>query len=88
MALLRPKNNSFWGKVPTYTVFYVIKKNPTCTPLRPTCLLISEKSATYTMKWSYTIIWQVRVDTIHTIRTETVSDSLHDVIFPPLCNFY
>ena len=46
MALLRPKNNSFWGKVPTYTVFYVIKKNPTCTPLRPTCLLIiSEKSS-------------------------------------------
>jgi hypothetical protein len=29
--------------------------------LRPTRLLISEKSATYTIKWSYTIIWQVRV---------------------------
>ena len=29
--------------------------------LRLTCLLISEKSATYTIKWSYTIIWQVRV---------------------------
>ena len=29
--------------------------------LRPTCLLISEKSTTYTIKWSYTIIWQVRV---------------------------
>ena len=31
--------------------------------LRPTRLLISEKSATYTIKWSYTIIWQVRVGT-------------------------
>jgi hypothetical protein len=30
--------------------------------LRPTRLLSSEKSATYTIKWSYTIIWQVRVD--------------------------
>ena len=29
--------------------------------LRPTRLLISEKSATYTIKWSYRIIWQVRV---------------------------
>ena len=29
--------------------------------LRPTRLLISEKSASYTIKWSYTIIWQVRV---------------------------
>ena len=26
--------------------------------LNPTHLLISEKSATYTIKWSYTIIWQ------------------------------
>ena len=29
--------------------------------LGPTRLLNSEKSATYTIKWSYTIIWQVRV---------------------------
>ena len=29
--------------------------------LGPTRLLISEKSATYTIKWPYTIIWQVRV---------------------------
>ena len=29
--------------------------------LGPTRLLISEKSATYTIKWSYMIIWQVRV---------------------------
>ena len=29
--------------------------------LRPTRLLISEKFATYTIKWSYTIIWQIRV---------------------------
>ena len=32
---------------------------------RPTCLSISEKSATYTIKWSYTIIWQVRVGKIN-----------------------
>ena len=39
-----------------------MRKNPSYTVLlRPTCLLISVKSATYTMKWSYTIIWQVRV---------------------------
>ena len=30
--------------------------------LRTTRLLISEKSGTYTIKRSYTIIWQVRVD--------------------------
>ena len=29
--------------------------------LRPTRLLISEKSATYTIKWSNTLSWQVRV---------------------------
>ena len=39
-----------------------MRKNPSYTALlRPTRLLISEKSATYTFKWSYTIIWQVRV---------------------------
>ena len=39
-----------------------MRKNPSYTALlRPTRLLISEKSATYTIKWSYTIIWQVRV---------------------------
>ena len=39
-----------------------MRKNPTYMALlRPTRLLISEKSATYTIKWSYTIIWQVRV---------------------------
>ena len=32
--------------------------------LGPTRLLISEKSATYTIKWSYTIIWQVRVPSV------------------------
>ena len=37
-------------------------KNPFYTALlRPTCLLISEEFATYTIKWSYTIIWQVRI---------------------------
>ena len=38
------------------------EKNPSYMALLgPTLLLISEKSATYTIKWSYTIIWQVRV---------------------------
>ena len=41
------------------------EKNPSQTALiRPTRLVISEKSATYTIKWSYTIIWQVRVNII------------------------
>ena len=41
-----------------------MRKHPSYTALlRPTRLLISEKSATYTIKWSYTIIWQVRVQT-------------------------
>ena len=39
-----------WEKNPSYTAL-----------LGPTRLLISEKSATYTIKWSYTINWQVRV---------------------------
>ena len=39
-----------------------MRKNPTYTALlAPTRLLISEKSATYMIRWSYTIIWQVRV---------------------------
>ena len=39
-----------------------MRKNPSYMALlRPTRLLISEKFATYTIKWSYTIIWQVRV---------------------------
>ena len=38
-----------------------VEKNTYITLLGPTHLLISEKSATYTIKWSYTIIWQVRV---------------------------
>ena len=49
---------------PTKVDFHLHKweKNPSYTALlRPTRLLISEKSATYTMKWSYTTIWQVRV---------------------------
>ena len=39
-----------------------MRKNPSyTTSLRPTGLLIFEKYATYIIKWSYTIIWQVRV---------------------------
>ena len=42
-----------------------MRQNPSYTALlRPTRLLISEKSNTYTIKWSYTIIWQVRVCTV------------------------
>ena len=38
-----------------------MRKNPSYTALlRPTSLIISEKSATYTIKWSYAINWQVR----------------------------
>ena len=50
-----------------------MRKNPSYTALlRPTRLLISEKSATYTIKWSYTIIWQVRVNELD----KQVSDSI------------
>ena len=43
-----------------------MRKNPSYTALLgPTRLLISEKSVAYTINWSYTIIWQVRVGTIH-----------------------
>ena len=45
-----------------------MRKNPSYTALlRPTRLLISEKSGTYTIKWSYTIIWQVRVYNVQPI---------------------
>ena len=38
-----------------------MKENPSYTPLlRPTSLFISDKSTTYMIIWSYTIIWQVR----------------------------
>ena len=48
-----------------------MRKHPSYTALlRPTHLLISEKSATYTIKWSYTIIWQVRVNEIQEYRTK------------------
>ena len=40
--------------------------------LGPTRLLISEKSATYTIKWSYTIIWQVRVQVILTEKSQHI----------------
>ena len=44
------------------------EKNTYTTLLGPTRLLISEKSATYTIKWSYTIIWQVRVLTSYLLQ--------------------
>ena len=55
-----------------------MRKNPSYTALlRPTRLLISEKSATYTIKWSYTIIWQVRVCTMLCILHHKVSMYIH-----------
>ena len=46
-----------------------MRKNPTYIALlRPTRLLIFEKSGTCTIIWSYTIIWQVRVYTL--VRTD------------------
>ena len=43
-----------------------MRKNPSYMALLgPTRLLFFEKSATYTIKWSYTIIWQVRVRIMH-----------------------
>ena len=45
-----------------------MRKNPTYMALLgPTRLLISEKSATYMIKWSYTIIWQVRVPNLNKV---------------------
>ena len=39
-----------------------MRKKPSYTALLgPTRLSISKKYATYTIKWSYMIIWQVRV---------------------------
>ena len=41
---------------------YINEKKSTYSALLGTTrLLISEKSSTYTINWSYTIIWQVRV---------------------------
>ena len=66
-----------------------MRKNPSYTALlRPTCLLISEKFATYTIKWSYTIIWRVRVISIWYPELETPQWSIEarigrrDGIFP------
>ena len=42
-------------------ILLFFEENTYTTLLRPTRLFISEKSATYTIKWSYMIIWQVRV---------------------------
>ena len=45
-----------------------MRKNPSYTALlRPARLLISEKSAAYTIKWSYSIICQVRVNHIPSV---------------------
>ena len=43
-----------------------MRKNPSYTALlRPKRLSISEKSAIYSIEWSYTIIWQVSVATFY-----------------------
>ena len=56
-TLLGPKRLLISEFFPSKPDFYLHKWEKTL----PACLLISEKSATYTIKWSYTIIWQVRV---------------------------
>ena len=57
-----------------------MKKKPSYTALLgPTRLLISEKSATYTIKWSYTIICQVRVDLFFKMK-----NNLRKILMKPL----
>ena len=63
-TLLRPISLLISDIFPSKPDFHLHKweKNPSYTALsRPTRLLISEKSATYMIKWSCTIIWQVRI---------------------------
>ena len=65
-AILGPKytfiNFRAFPSKPDFHLHRYMRKNSFYTTLlRPKCLVISEKSATYTIKWSYTIIWQVRV---------------------------
>ena len=56
-----------------------MRKNPSYTALLgPTRLLISEKSATYTIKWSCTIIWQVRVPALFSQYFSICLDSTDD----------
>ena len=56
-----------------------MRKNPADTALLgPTRLLISDKSVIYMIKWSYTIIWQVRVGDI----TEQKEIGACSIIFP------
>ena len=55
-----------------------MRKNPSYTALlRPTRLLIFEKSATYMIKWSYTIIWQV---TVHQIVPMIMNSPLNHLV--------
>ena len=45
-----------------------MRKNPSYMALlRPTRLLSSEKSATYMIQWSFTIIWQVKVRNLRSL---------------------
>ena len=53
------------------------KKSTYIALLGPTCLLISEKSATYMIKWSYTIIWQV---TVHQIVPMIMNSPLNHLV--------
>ena len=64
LTLLGPTRLLISAIFPSKPDFYLHKweKNPSYTALlEPTRLLISEKSATYTIIWSYTIMWQVIV---------------------------
>ena len=59
-----------------------MRKNPTYTALlEPTRLSISEKSATYTIKWSYTIIWQVRVSRLGQISKQAQDNPISELFW-------
>ena len=63
-TLFRPTRLLISEIFPSKPDFYLHKweKNPSYMALLwPTRLFIYDKYATYTIKWSYTIIWQVRV---------------------------
>ena len=62
-TLLEPTRLLISEVLPSKPDFHLSKNTSYTALLRPTRLLISEKSATYTIKWSYTIIWQIRLGT-------------------------
>ena len=74
---------NFWNfSFKTWFSFTQMRKNPSYAALlRPTCLLISEKSATYTINWSYTIIWQIRVSCFEKLKLNWDSQHGRDLVW-------